>query len=88
MCLSKELQIANKRDARIFQKILAKNLQKIFWGLNQAEDAMPALPIAFVTISLLIASNIFMTFAWYRHLKFKGAPLYLAILISWGSACF
>lgn len=49
---------------------------------------MPGLPTALVTISLLIASDIFMTFAWYRHLKFKGAPLCLAILISWGIACF
>ena len=49
---------------------------------------MPGLPIAFASISLLIASNIFMTFAWYGHLKFKGAPLCLAILISWGSAFF
>jgi uncharacterized protein len=41
-----------------------------------------------VTIGLLIASNIFMTFAWYGHLKFKAAPLYLVILISWGIAFF
>ncbi|MBQ2261137.1 MAG: DMT family protein [Loktanella sp.] len=31
-------------------------------------------------------SNIFMTFAWYGHLKFKAAPLLLVILISWGIA--
>lgn len=34
-------------------------------------------------IALLIASNIFMTFAWYGHLKFKTASLALVILISW-----
>lgn len=28
----------------------------------------------------LIASNVFMTFAWYRHLKFKAAPLYAALI--------
>jgi uncharacterized protein len=39
-------------------------------------------------IGLLCASNIFMTFAWYGHLKFKGAPLGLVILASWGIAFF
>jgi uncharacterized protein len=37
-------------------------------------------------IVLLIASNVFMTFAWYGHLKFKSTPLMLAILASWGIA--
>ena len=40
------------------------------------------------TISLLIASNIFMTFAWYGFLKEKGIPLWKAILLSWGIAFF
>ncbi|MFH0771006.1 MAG: DMT family protein [Candidatus Omnitrophota bacterium] len=35
------------------------------------------------TIVLLTISNIFMTFAWYGHLKFKNSPIVLAILISW-----
>ncbi|HEU0221322.1 MAG TPA: DMT family protein [Paracoccaceae bacterium] len=35
---------------------------------------------------LLGLSNIFMTFAWYGHLKFKGVPLHLVILASWGIA--
>ena len=35
------------------------------------------------TILLLICSNIFMTIAWYGHLKFPNAPLWKAILISW-----
>ena len=38
------------------------------------------------TILLLTASNIFMTIAWYGHLKFKELPLWKAILISWGIA--
>jgi uncharacterized protein len=37
-------------------------------------------------IALLIGSNIFMTIAWYGHLKFKESPLLLVILISWGIA--
>lgn len=40
------------------------------------------------TIILLTISNIFMTFAWYGHLKYKHAPLFLVILISWGIAFF
>lgn len=35
------------------------------------------------TVVLLSISNIFMTFAWYGHLKFKNAPLFKVILISW-----
>ncbi len=41
-----------------------------------------------LTILLLLASNIFMTFAWYGHLKFKSTPLLIVILISWGIAFF
>jgi len=37
-------------------------------------------------IGLLVASNVFMTFAWYGHLKFKSKPLWLAIAVSWGIA--
>ncbi|MBN1524082.1 MAG: DMT family protein [Spirochaetales bacterium] len=35
------------------------------------------------TIILLVISNIFMTFAWYGHLKFKQFPLWAVILVSW-----
>ena len=35
------------------------------------------------TIILLSISNIFMTFAWYGHLKYKNSPLWIAILVSW-----
>lgn len=40
------------------------------------------------TILLLTASNIFMTFAWYGHLKFRNVALWQAILVSWGIAFF
>ena len=40
------------------------------------------------TAVLLTISNIFMTFAWYGHLKFKGTILWKIILISWGIAFF
>src|SRR5438094_6793838 len=35
------------------------------------------------TIVLLTISNIFMTFAWYGHLKFRESPLWIAIVVSW-----
>jgi uncharacterized protein len=47
-------------------------------------DASPR----FLSIALLLLSNIFMTFAWYGHLKFKGKALWLVILASWGIAFF
>ncbi|MCA8955557.1 MAG: DMT family protein [Planctomycetes bacterium] len=37
-------------------------------------------------ILMLVASNVFMTFAWYGHLKYRAAPLALAIVTSWGIA--
>ncbi len=46
------------------------------------------IPVPVMTIGLLLMSNIFMTFAWYGHLKFKAAPLLIVILISWGIAFF
>ena len=39
-------------------------------------------------IVLLTFSNVFMTFAWYGHLKFKNKPLFIVILVSWGIAFF
>lgn len=49
---------------------------------------MPSLPVPVMTVILLLASNVFMTFAWYGHLKFKTAPLVTVIAISWGIALF
>lgn len=43
---------------------------------------------AILPIGLLLISNLFMTFAWYGHLKFKSTALWLVILISWGLAFF
>ncbi len=43
------------------------------------------------TVLLLLGSNVFMTLAWYGHLKFKfleGKPVAIAILVSWGLAFF
>jgi uncharacterized protein (DUF486 family) len=43
---------------------------------------------AITTILLLVASNVFMTFAWYGHLRFTHYPLWIVILASWGIAFF
>ncbi len=40
------------------------------------------------TVLLLLASNLFMTAAWYGHLKFRDVPLWKAVLVSWGIAFF
>lgn len=37
-------------------------------------------------IVLLCASNVFMTFAWYGHLKYQSSPLWMAVIASWGIA--
>lgn len=45
--------------------------------------------MSWVTFPLLFLSNIFMTYAWYGHVKdLKNAPLWFAILVSWGVAFF
>ena len=49
---------------------------------------MPSLPVPLVTIGLLTLSNVFMTFAWYGHLKHKSTALITVIFISWGIAFF
>ncbi|HEY5799333.1 MAG TPA: DMT family protein [Burkholderiaceae bacterium] len=47
------------------------------------------LPVAFQTVGLLVLSNVFMTIAWYGHLKnFASKPWYVAALVSWGIALF
>ena len=48
-----------------------------------------SLPVSLQTILLLLASNVFMTFAWYGHLRnMATAPWYAAALVSWGIALF
>jgi len=52
-------------------------------------NAFQSLPIPLQTVLLLLASNVFMTFAWYGHLKnLSSAPWYVAALVSWGVALF
>lgn len=52
------------------------------------QAVVPSLFAFVAPILLLVASNVFMTFAWYGHLKFPGAALWVVVLISWGIAFF
>lgn len=47
---------------------------------------MPTIPPGLKAVFLLTLSNVFMTFAWYGHLRYKAAPLWIAIFASWGIA--
>jgi uncharacterized protein len=58
-------------------------------GDNLAMSFLNAIPLSLQTILLLVASNVFMTFAWYGHLKsLSTVPWYTAALVSWGIALF
>lgn len=51
--------------------------------------AFPSLPMPYILpVVLLVFSNIFMTFAWYGHLRFKEQPILLVIVVSWMIAFF
>ena len=50
---------------------------------------LQSFPVPLQTVLLLTASNVFMTFAWYGHLKnLSSSPWYIAALVSWGIALF
>ena len=52
-------------------------------------NLLTALPVSVQTFGLLLLSNLFMTFAWYGHLKHQaGKAWYVAALVSWGVALF
>lgn len=57
-------------------------------ALMKLDMAAPSFTAYLYPVLLLVASNVFMTVAWYGHLKFKTAPLMTVILISWGIAFF
>jgi len=61
-----------------------------FGSIATAQNRIvPPMLIAYATpILLLVVSNLFMTFAWYAHLRYDAAPLWIAVLASWGIAFF
>ncbi len=56
--------------------------------LPAQECALPTFSVPVTTIGLLLLSNIFMTFAWYGHLKYKTTAIVTVIFVSWGIAFF
>lgn len=44
--------------------------------------------VSILPILMLVASNVFMTFAWYGHLKFTDRSLWVVVMVSWGIAFF
>ena len=56
--------------------------------LPEIPNAQPAIVSALAPIGLLLASNVFMTFAWYGHLKHTDKALWLVVLVSWSIAFF
>ena len=44
---------------------------------------MPAISPSVLPVLMLFASNVFMTFAWYGHLKYRNSPLFKVIMVSW-----
>lgn len=59
------------------------------WTIQYLPHMTTPIPPAFTAIALLTLSNVFMTFAWYAHLKnLSGRPWFIAALLSWGIALF
>ena len=58
------------------------------YDLSPYSPIRPTMTARLLPLLLLLGSNVFMTFAWYGHLKYKSSPLFIAILASWGIAFF
>jgi uncharacterized protein (DUF486 family) len=74
-----------KRDHRIDSGKVAADMR---WPLSGVYPMSELLAPRVLPILMLLASNVFMTFAWYGHLKFKGAALWTVVMVSWGIAFF
>jgi len=57
-------------------------------ALRKQSAVMPNAPAYLTPLVMLAVSNVFMTFAWYGHLKGDQRPLWIAVLVSWGIAFF
>lgn len=56
--------------------------------LRPSTDFMMQIPVPVSTVALLFCSNLFMTFAWYGHLRYRSTALPIVIITSWGIAFF
>jgi uncharacterized protein (DUF486 family) len=78
-----------KRHLRIRKAARSPMQRSLIFSFFFADIIMPSFsPAALWPILLLSLSNVFMTFAWYGHLKYKNSALFMAILVSWGIAFF
>jgi uncharacterized protein (DUF486 family) len=57
-------------------------------GIHESRTPRPMSYATIAPILLLTLSNVFMTFAWYGHLKFENKALWIVVLASWGIAFF
>ncbi len=72
---------------------LAPSLKNHLWSrcsfpIAWIKSYLRVIPPSLLPVLMLFASNVFMTFAWYGHLKFKQTWLPLAVMVSWGIAFF
>ena len=81
---------ARKSRAFLYVKMFISSIRLNYFGVER--DTIYSkryLIMRFILpILMLTVSNVFMTFAWYGHLKFKSSALWLVILVSWGIAFF
>src|SRR5215831_7685493 len=64
-----------------------RHRRRVLAGIFE-RTSMPTISPTLLPVLMLFASNVFMTFAWYGHLKYKDHSLVLVILASWGIAFF
>jgi uncharacterized protein (DUF486 family) len=67
---------------------LCQHLSRKRSSLSAPSQKFRTMIARLLPVLLLLGSNIFMTFAWYGHLKYKASPLWLAVIASWGIAFF
>jgi uncharacterized protein (DUF486 family) len=69
--------------------IVTQSLTTLAATADHHSGTIELMTVLLLTTGLLICSNVFMTFAWYAHLKNLGArPWYVAVIVSWGIAFF
>ena len=84
LCSKRASRVLADVPVKQFPKIAQRNRSKT--SLKEITMAPTFIPPNLLPILLLLGSNIFMTFAWYGHLRYKATPLIGAILASWGIA--
>ena len=77
----------NLKEKREFALTRQSGFRRTVLGLYAPKGRFFISPPMY-TVLLLLASNVFMTFAWYGHLRFRESPLWIVILASWGIAFF